>query len=373
MKRHIRIYIFTLAVSALILLNTGANAQQADTSFKAHGGFSGQIFFDYGYQIGADTTPVRGKGYYASSPKDFQAFDIRRIYLGYDYWFSPMISAGILLAHEPAIAPPSSGVAGAAGLLNDGTNGFYLKGANVRFKNALPMSTITVGQQPTPGFALSESIWGYRSIEKTFLDFRGLEGSNDMGVSLKGTLDDAGNFGYTAMIGNGANQKDETNKFKKYYAEVYAMFLDKKIIVEFFADANYTGANSNDTNKSTTLKGFIALNTDPITVGVEYAFQNQTVKNNPNVTPGGLSIFAHAPIVEKTLAAFARFDMFTPNSGLTDRGFKENFITAGLDWQPITNVHIEPNIWIDTYTDQSAAALERKSDIVGRVTFFTKL
>ncbi len=373
MKHRIKLFIFTLA-AGLVLLSGKSTAQQADTTFHAHGGFNGQIFFDYAYQITADTTPSRGKGYFSSSPKDAQAFDLRRVYVGYDYWFSPMISAGILLAHEPSVAPPGSSANTAANnLLGDGTNGFYLKGANIRFKNAIPMSTIIVGQQPTPSFQLSESVWGYRSIEKTILDFRGAEGSNDMGAAINGSFDEEGNFGYKAMIGNGTNQKNENNKFKKYYADLFAMFMDKKIVVEVFADANYTGSVSNDTNKTTTMKGFVALQLEPITIGVEAATQVITVANKQNTVPGGISIFAHGPIMAKTLGFFARFDSWSPDQHTTTTGFSESFITAGLDWQPVSNVHIEPNIWVDTYKDRSAAGVDRKADVVGRVTFFAKI
>jgi len=180
-------------------------------------------------------------------------------------------------------------------------------------------------------------------------------------------------FGYKAMIGNGTNQKNETNKFKKYYGDLWAKFLDKKIVVEVFADADYTGVGSNDTNKTTTMKAFVAWQSDPITIGLEYASQVITTENKQNVVPGGLSVFLRGPIMEKTLGFFARFDMWNPDQHTDNTGFTENFITAGLDWQPVSNVHIEPNLWMETYKDRSAAAIDRKSDVVGRVTFYAKL
>jgi len=373
MKQHITLF-FALAIG-VVLFNGKSSAQPTttDSTFKPHGVVSALFFVDYFYKINGDSS-AGSKGYYATTPKDFQAFDIRRVYLGYDYFFSPNISASVLLAHEPAVAPGSPAATGATagGLLGDGTNGFYLKGANVKIKGAIPMATIIVGQQPTPAFQLSEMIWSYRSIEKTLLDFRGLEGSNDIGVAVKGNFDNEGNFGYTAMISNGANQKNEFNKFKKYFGELFAMFLDKKIVVELVADENYTGAGSNDTNKAATLKGFVALQLDPITIGVEYAGQNQTTEGKPNVTPGGLSVFARGPIMEKTLGFFARFDTWNPDQNTTDKGFNENFITAGLDWQPVSNVHIEPNVWIDSYKDKSSANTDRKADVAGRLTFYSK-
>jgi hypothetical protein len=384
MTKHIKLFV----VLALGVLALNGKAFAQDSTFHPHPVVTGQIFFDYSYQIGADTlgggTTSRGKGYFSSTPKDFQSFDVRRIYVGVDYLFSPTVKASILIAHEPSIAPPGSGLNTAANnLLGDGTNGFYLKGANISWKNALPMSTLVVGQQGTPTFSLAEGIWGYRSVEKTILDFRGMEGSNDMGLSLAGSIDEGGNFGYTAMIGNGANQKDENNRFKKYYAELFAKFLDKKIVVEFVADADYRGARYNDdTTKTTLLKGFVALVLDPITVGLEYVGQNVVVANaKANVAPGGLSVFAHGPIMEKTLGWFARFDMFNPDANTASgastlasgKSYSENFITAGLDWQTVAGIHIEPNLWMDMYSDKASTKIDRKPDVVGRVTFFAKM
>ena len=84
----------------------------------------------------------------------------------------------------------------------------------------------------------------------------------------------------------------------------------------------------------------------------------------------------------KQLMWFARYDMFDPDSKATGSNvdnslpasWKENFITAGLDWQPdmTANAHIIPNVWIDTYKDKSSAALDREAIVVGRMTFMYK-
>src|SRR5439155_6618253 len=81
--------------------STSARAQTggspADSlAFKPSGKITMQFFGDYYYQIGAsDTIASRGKQYYSSNPHFFQAFDIRRVYLGYDYSFTKDISAGL--------------------------------------------------------------------------------------------------------------------------------------------------------------------------------------------------------------------------------------------------------------------------------------
>jgi hypothetical protein len=123
-----------------------------------------------------------------------------------------------------------------------------------------------------------------------------------------------------------------------------------------------------------TIKGMAGVILEPVTIGLSFAMQNQSKlgAKGADVSPNGLSAFARGAIMEKTLAWFARFDMYNPDSKNDTIGYKENFITAGLDWQPEKDVHVMPNIWVNTWSDKSAAATKRDADIVGRLTFFYK-
>ena len=69
----------------------------------------------------------------------------------------------------------------------------------------------------TPTFQNADEVWGYRSIERTIGDFLGIASSSDLGVRASGTLDEAGHFGYTAMIGDGTGQRPENNRQKRFY------------------------------------------------------------------------------------------------------------------------------------------------------------
>ena len=57
-------------------------------------------------------------------------------------------------------------------------------------------------------------------------------------------------------------------------------------------------------------------------------------------------------------------------SGYNDPQHKEQFITAGLDFTPVKNVHLMPNIWYNKYTNQGPANLYNSNDMVYRVTFY---
>ncbi len=70
------------------------------------------------------------------------------------------------------------------------------------------------------------------------------------------------------------------------------------------------------------------------------------------------------------LKAFARFDYYDPDTKSDSTGYKENFFTAGLDYMPIESVHFIPNVWVNSYSAKNSSAIERKADVVGRITFY---
>jgi hypothetical protein len=397
MTKHIKI--FVVLVFGLALLSTKATAQDNttivksmtatqspnDTSkFTPGGKVTAQMFGDYAFKVAGDSAPVAtpfkgtGPGYYQVASKSYQAFDFRRIYLGYDYNFTRNFTAQVLLADEPAAIGQGNPVAvTTTGPINgDGTRGIYIKMANFQWKNFFPYAKLTFGQQAPPTFVpFTETLWAYRSIEKTIMDMRAIGSSTDMGIQLSGKFDGDGNFGYSVMIGDGSNKKPEFDKFKKYYASLNGFFFDKKLAVEAYTDYE---PSSDSTNKMT-MKFFAAYLMDPITIGVEYVQQpsKQTLTVNKvtaatSQDPTGLSIWARGQIIGTTLGYFARYDMWNPDADFTTAYYTETFMTAGLDWQPEANLHIMPNIWIDSYSAKNSAPT-RNADVVGRLTFFTKI
>jgi hypothetical protein len=398
------ITVFALAVLTALSYSTAALAQNGNQTappeeFNPSGAFSGQLFVDYYYVMSADTLPsIAGKGYYEpnnhtltsafDNTRYYQAFDIRRVYIGYDYNFSRTIAGQVLFSHENGYNNGD--------IVVDQNRGLYLKAANLRFKGWVPNAQVIVGQQGTAAFALSEQIWNYRSIEKAIMDFRGLAQSNDLGVQLAGTFDAEKNFGYSAMISNGIGAMEENDKYKKFAGELNAKFLDQHIILEVYGDYMdkpsiakiKIGADSvlGQAQSNTTIKGFAAYTSDPVTIGIEYAAQTQRGQSNivagDDASVSALSMFVRGTLISKQLYAFARYDMYDPNtkasgSNVTNNNaisWKENFITAGLDWQPeaVANVHVIPNIWINTFKDKSSSHLDREGITVGRLTLSYK-
>ena len=67
--------------------------------FKPSGKLWGYVFADYYYKVHADSLN-RGTGEYSGVKENANAFDFRRVYLGYDYNISEKFSAELLLSHE---------------------------------------------------------------------------------------------------------------------------------------------------------------------------------------------------------------------------------------------------------------------------------
>jgi hypothetical protein len=170
------------------------------------------------------------------------------------------------------------------------------------------------------------------------------------------------------------------------------MFLDKKLVIDLYADyqrLNWTDGFHHSRNM---VKGFAAYNTPDLTIGVE-AFINHgkndvvgingIIKDTTDANAAGLSAYIHGNIIKNKLRFFARYDAYNPDTkydneaytkytGLTSNyepNNKEDFITAGLDFTPVKNVHFMPNIWYNKYRGQQQVS-NSDHDMVYRLTFY---
>ena len=421
MKRNFAKQLLIIAIFSLLTVASQAQyLWNNDSAFKAGSANSGRL---WGYMFGdfyakghADSASRGGNNQYTGIPNSRSAFQFRRIYLGYDYNISSKFSAELLLAAEDNFPTgnPVSNVAvagntpqsGAGDLLGDGKFSFYIKLANIRWKNIWKGTDLVVGQVATPAFPLlSERIWAYRSIERTISDVRRTP-SYDMGAALQGKFDAKGNFGYNLMVGNGSSAKPEADNFKWFYGDIWAMAMDKKLVFDIYGDYErlaWTAVSANGyTHRSRQMtKAYIAYNTPALTIGVEgyinvlkndmvaakLAGGNDTLSSNAK----GISAYIHGDIVKNKLRFFARYDNLKPNSkvdnstyskytnlaGNYDYNNKEQFITAGLDFTPVKGVHFMPNIWYNGYKSEQSATiapdgskLKSDADVVYRLTFY---
>jgi hypothetical protein len=389
-----------------------AHGQTTDTAakpeFKPSGKLWGYAFGDFAFKGATDDLNRGGNNQYSGVPLNTNIFQWRRIYLGYDYNLSQKFSAEFLLAAEDdwaagffGQAPASvtvNTVTGVSTKVNLGGNGDvlvngkfspYVKLANLRWKGIYKNADLIIGQSTTPTFAkngsgmAAEEVWGYRSVERTIADIR-RTGSFDFGAAIQGRFDDAGNYGYALMVGDGQGDRPENDNFKWFYGDIWAKFMNKKLIVDVYQDYQKSqwgvyvkgpnGALNRDRNMT---KLFVAYTTTPFTVGFE-GFMNTLMGDvQVNGKDGntyfrttkamGLSLFVRGRITKDQLGFFARVDNYDPSGNLKnvvgdanlksysvvtaqyEPTTKEMFATFGIDYTPIKNVHIMPNVWMNTY------------------------
>ena len=385
--------LYTISFCAILLLNLSSedrlNAQVTDTleTFKPHGNFWGLTFGDYAYKGSADTVGDglgRGNNPYSKIPASSRFFQFRRVYLGYMYDISPRFSAEVLLAAEDDFTPGSLGNQSNLGdVIEDGKFTPYLKMADIRWKNVFKGTDLVMGQMSTPSFPLlSEVVWGYRSIERTVADMRRTN-SVDQGVSLQGHYGKDVQYGYNLMVGNNTGAKPAVNNFQMFYGDIWAKFLDQRLIIDLYQDYAKLDWTNMDTlpghfhHDRNMTKILIAWTVPKFTVGVE-AFNctlmgdvvgsTLTAKTYFLTTKAqAISVYARGRIYKDKLGFFARYDSYNPGKNIStitdkpqiisytaltsniDPTTKEQLITFGLDFTPFSNVHLMPNVYINNY------------------------
>jgi hypothetical protein len=159
---------------------------------KTGGNIHGLIVGDYFYKAGGDEQPFGDSLTQYSRPiaRDFQAFQIRRLHLFYDYTISERFFTRFQLEGNNKSLDPG------------GRQGLYVKTAYGEWRNIIRGSNLALGLVRTPTWSSVEGIWGYRSIEKTITDARNLGNGSDMGAVLQGTSPMTLPITYAVMIGN---------------------------------------------------------------------------------------------------------------------------------------------------------------------------
>jgi hypothetical protein len=408
---------------------TSTKSPETDTAWKPVRRLWGYAFGDFYYDAHADASNRGAETNYNGVPTYRNAFQFRRIYLGYEYDISKKFTAEVLLASEPtantstvsATSTSTSTITGVAGAtaktttttttslsnsdnLVDNKMSFYIKSFDLRWKGVWKGTDFVIGEMLTPAFPmLTEKIWGYRSVERTIADFHKTN-AYDVGASLQGSFDpESKNFGYNILVGNNTQASllsaasANTGFYKAFYGDVYAKFFDQALIFDLYADYMRTapGSPAIGAQSRNMVKGFVAYTVPKITFGLEAYTQNivngvtnTTSRASENATVEAISIYSHGAIYKDKLGFFARYDGYNPDndfnaadiytSNTNLSGYspftKEHFVTAGLDFTPAKNVHFEPNLWFIQYKDQRDAAttgyLPDSHVLVYRLTFF---
>jgi len=402
-------------------------AADPDTAWKPQRRVWGYTFGDFYYDAHSPAiTVAQGKeNNYYQVPTYRNAFQFRRLYLGYDYEITKKFKAEVLLATEPtANVNAASGTSiQSSDNLVDGKMAFWIKNFNIRVRDLWNGTDFVIGELSTPGFALnepgtnaptslSEATWGYRSIERTITDFH-KNNSYDVGAALQGTFDPATkNFGYVLMVSNNSTASllsaanANSGFYKIFYGDLWGKFANNHLYADlYYHTARSAAATSAVGGQSNSMyKVFAAYLSKPFNLGVEaytQTFENGVTDNGAvgatgapkvvkNATVNGLSIWVRGAI-NPTWNYFAKYDSYNPYTDFTgtdsysvnagaaaygayDPYTKEHFATFGLDYNPTKNVHFMPNIWYIQYIDNASPSVTgyvpNNHTLVYRFTFF---
>jgi hypothetical protein len=356
----------------------------------AQGKFSGYIFGDYYYNIvrdasfGTGGTPPSNAAISGAAPGGtaMQAFQLRRIYFTYDNDISEQFTTRFRLEVDQA-ANASNGKIGA-----------FVKDAYLKWKNIFSGSDLLFGIQPPPAYEVSEAVWGYRSLEKTIMDLRGVVASRDQGISLHGKLTNDGMINYWVMLANNSANSPETDKYKRYYTHIQVkpitnlqttLYFDYKDQADI-ADAYNAGKKLN--NAVSTFALFVGYS-QPLqySFGIEgflssssNGLKDTIAKFYSTKTALGVSVFGSYTILPE-LAAIVRYDRYTPSTD--EKGRDPMYVTAsiassnvnrdymifGVSYKVDKNVSIIPNIIYETY-DPPKGASSPDASLTARLTFF---
>lgn len=336
--------------------------------------FSGYMFGDYFYNVERDplfSTATPPSNAALGGAKKLNGFQFRRIYFTFDDDISDDFTTRFRLEADQAA------------LSSDGKISVFVKDAYLRWKNAFGTHDFIFGIQPTPAYVdFAESVW-YRSLEKTIMDLRGILGSRDIGVSLRGKLDAAGKYNYWVEVGNNSGNRPETDKFKramfnfqwkpteKFYLTVYQ---DYKAAPDI--------ANPNTPGDTLSNNGYTTYFSAISTVKDKYAFggeafmsrtQNGIVRGTaPAATfdsknTVGFSGWAWYYLNTK-VGVVGRYDWFDPNRDSDFKGDARNFFLGSLILKPHKNIYIMPNVEVESFQDTPTTSI--KTSVTPRITFY---
>jgi hypothetical protein len=287
--------------------------------------------------------------------KDMNGFNFRRIYITTDYTINDQFSTRFRMESN---------------IVNGSNTSVFVKDAWLKVKDLFKGSDLYVGVSPTPAYDVSEGAWGYRSLEKTIMDYFGIVSSRDLGIDLKGKLDEGGTAKYWLKLGDGSGNKPETDKYKRFYGLV-ELDPSGNLVITVYADYNMMPKVNNKENSAIVAAGFVNYKQGKtFSIAVEGFLKSQ--QNNyfapgataPETQSGfGLSFWARA-LLSDEVGIVGRYDTYDPNTNSASSNERQGLFIGALDFKVAPKVSVMPGVEVHTLEGAS------DSDITPRVTFF---
>ena len=310
---------------------------------------SGLMYGDYYYVFkNHDTASENSNGFW-----------FRRIYFTYDNALSDRIAMRFRLQmNSPGDFKTSSAMIPS------------VKDAYLSFK--IHKHTLLLGLIGTPMYDNLEIFWGYRPMEKTPIDLFNFGSSRDLGIGLKGALDQGKTLTYAIVFGNGSSNKSETNRGKAVYGSLNFQPLPA-LFLELYADYANTGSDS----AVNIFQAFAGVKNQRGRIGFNFGVRNARqadVRSDMRF----VSVFAVCRLGQK-MDLVARFDRLldpNPNGSKIDYlpmadHVKANVLLAGLSYALSENVKIIPNIKYVFY-DAPASGDKPQADLCTYLTLYFK-
>lgn len=349
---------------------TTAPAMQEKLPYR----FSGEMFGDYFYNTSRDPSIATYSNVALGGAEDLNGFQFRRINFTFDDDLSDRFATRFRVEADNA------------SLTSNAKLTVFVKDAWLQWKNVFTNNDLVFGIQPNPDFFYAEEIWGFRSLEKTILDLRGLNGSRDFGVALKGKLDPNSKYSYWIMVGNNSGNGLEVDKFKRFYFN-FRYHPNDKFTFTVLEDIKQNPKVVNPNNTSEKLGDdqyltdfFVGYTTkDKYCLGFETFYASVRngqfigtvppirIDSKPNI---GISTWAWYMFNPK-VGALARYDYADPNKNDIAKGDSRNFFLGSLLLKPYKSVFFMPNVEVESYEDLPTG-VSIKNSVTVRMTVWWK-
>jgi hypothetical protein len=314
-----KVLVIVLLISFCITLNAQQKVAGRKKSFSSQSsstisenGFFGTIFSDYSYVFQEPQSSNLNLGMDGANK-----FDFRRAQVGYNFSFNKAFSTRIV--YDASI-----------NMLQEGALAW----------NYNPWHSVTFGMSKTTVEATDETIFGYRSLAPMILTMHGYGLEYDKGIIFSGKLNPQGSLYYSTSIANGSTSTIGTEDKLKSFSINAGFMPNKSNVVELYANyENVGGGRSTITGKLV-----YGLMMSKFSFGAEgfYRLERKFAGVN-DVAPAGGSLFGWFEMVP-TLRGVLRVDGMDNDLNQSKFGYQQVYVNAGLDYTPLQQVHIIPNI-----------------------------
>lgn len=251
------------------------------------------------------------------------AFELNRLYLGYEYSFSENFSAKANFD----IGDPG----------NDSKLQMtaYVKNAYVKYKEG--GFSINFGLISTTQFKVQEKFWGYRYVEKSFQDKYKFNSSADLGVSAAYDFTDFLSADIILANGEGYKKLESDSALR---SGIGLTATPGNFVGRVYYDYSSKGTTQ------TSLATFVGYADDAFSIGAEYNQMNN-VQFKDDHKWNGLSFYGNVKLCDK-MKFFARYDNLSSNTPAGDTETwnlskdGELFI-AGIQYAPVKGIKLAPN------------------------------